>query len=56
MMHELGWIVATASLIGNVYLGWLLWRQAQIVASLEDLREIIEEHADGRERGSTLTR
>ena len=55
-MQELGWIVATVSLLGNIYLGLLLWRQAQVIDSLEDLREIIEEHADGRERGSTLTR
>lgn len=55
-MSELGWVVASASLVLNLYLGLLLWRQAQMVESLDELRELIEESTDGKDNGSTFTR
>lgn len=56
MCSELGWVIATISMASNLYLGYLLWRQAMIVAELQDLREAIDDHAAERDRGSTFTR
>ena len=55
-MHEVGWVVASVSLLGNLYLGWLLWKQAAMTASLDDLRELIQEAMDNKDNGSTFTR
>ena len=55
-MYEFGWIVATVSLLGNIYLGWLLWKSAVLTAALNDLRDVIQDATDGKDNGSTFTR
>ena len=56
MIEQAGWIIATASMVGNIYLGALLWKQAILTDALDHLRELIQDSVDGKDNGSTFTR